>query len=218
MAQPSQTTTDEDLTATLRHRIAQTGEVPPRRSAAAELNVSEYRVRKALEVIQSEPVPVPAEPVAHDHPVGETVAQTRTVARWPLALLALPALVAIWSGWVGLGQLAGFGTIQLLPGIWDDLRVNSAITLPIGLETYAAYAMLVWLSGVGGPIARQFARKSALGSLGLGAAGQIAYHVMDAAGLTSAPWWITALVATLPVAVFGMGAALYHLIAHRIDA
>jgi hypothetical protein len=131
---------------------------------------------------------------------------------WPLVLLALPAFVAIWRGWVGLGQLAGFGVIQLLPGIWDELRVNTAVTLPIGLEVYAAYALRAWLSGAGAEHTRRFARTSALSSLGLGAAGQIAYHLMVAAGITAAPWWITALVATLPVAVFGMGAALAHLI------
>ncbi|GAA3352091.1 hypothetical protein [Saccharopolyspora gregorii] len=60
--------------------------------------------------------------------------------------------------------------------------------------------------------ARRFARASALGSLGLGALGQIAYHLMTAAGMTAAPWWITTLVACLPVAVLGMGAALTHLL------
>jgi hypothetical protein len=119
--------------------------------------------------------------------------------------------VAIWGGWVGLGRLAGFGRIELLPGIWDAATLDSAITLPIGLETYAAYAMYVWLSGAG---ARRFARTSALASLGLGALGQISYHVVTASGMTSAPWPVTAAVATLPVAVLGMGAALTHLITH----
>jgi hypothetical protein len=29
--------------------------------------------------------------------------------RWPLFLIAAPAAVAVWSGWVGLGQMCGFG-------------------------------------------------------------------------------------------------------------
>ena len=33
-----------------------------------------------------------------------------TVRRWPLFLIAAPAAVAIWSGWVGLGELCGFGS------------------------------------------------------------------------------------------------------------
>jgi len=37
--------------------------------------------------------------------------------RWPLFLIAAPAAVAIWSGWVGLGGMCGFGLVQPLPGI-----------------------------------------------------------------------------------------------------
>jgi hypothetical protein len=133
---------------------------------------------------------------------------------WPVLLLALPAFVAIWSGWVGLGSLTGFGTVHPLPGTpWDGFTLDTAITLPIGVETYAAYALHVWLSRTAGDRAAQFARLSALGSLALGAGGQVTYHLMIAAGMTKAPWPITALVACLPVAVLGMGAALAHLVA-----
>src|SRR5829696_6108941 len=65
---------------------------------------------------------------------------------WPLVVLALPAFVAIWSGWVGLGGLTGLGVVHPLPGIWDGLALNTAITLPIGMETYAAFALRAWLS------------------------------------------------------------------------
>lgn len=60
----------------------------------------------------------------------------------------------------------------------------------------------------------RFARVSAIASLVLGAAGQIAYHLMTAARVTAAPWWIVTVVACLPVAVLGMGAALAHLVRH----
>lgn len=132
---------------------------------------------------------------------------------WPVLLLALPAFVAIWSGWVGLGSLTGFGTVNPLPGTpWADWTLDTAITLPIGVETYAAYALNVWLSGHAPARATRFAKYSALGSLALGAAGQVTYHLMVAAGVVHAPWPITALVACLPVAVLGMGAALAHLV------
>ncbi|MBB5920988.1 hypothetical protein FHR81_002026 [Actinoalloteichus hoggarensis] len=136
-------------------------------------------------------------------------------AAWPVLLLALPAFVAIWSGWVGLGELTGFGVVNPLPGIWDSLALNTAITLPIGMEVYAAYALRVWLSGDVPPEARRFAQVSAIGSLIVGAAGQVAYHLMVAAGITAAPWPITVVVACLPVAVLGMGAALAHLLHAR---
>lgn len=131
---------------------------------------------------------------------------------WPLLVLALPAFVAIWSGWVGLGGLTGFGIVHPLPGIADGFALNTAITLPIGVETYAAYALRVWLSGSVPQRASRFARNSALGSLALGALGQVVYHLMAAAHVTSAPWPITTAVSCLPVAVLGMGAGLAHLL------
>jgi hypothetical protein len=156
--------------------------------------------------------PAAVAPGEQDSVPGSGRAAGRPVRRWPVILLALPAFVAIWGGWVGLGQKTGFGPIRLLPGIWDDLVVNSAITLPIGVETYAALALHVWLSGrtLSGR-ARRFAKWSAFGSLVLGMAGQVAYHQMSAAGVEAAPWLITTFVACLPVVVLGCGAALLHL-------
>ncbi|WP_433687019.1 ABC transporter permease [Micromonospora carbonacea] len=138
-------------------------------------------------------------------------ARSRRAVVWPVILLALPAFVAIWGGWVGLGKLTGFGKVNLLPGIGSGWVIDTAITLPIGVETYGAFALYVWLSGRVPARAARFAKWSALGSLAIGALGQVAYHLLIAAGVTSAPWWITTLVACLPVAVLGMGAALAHL-------
>ena len=134
----------------------------------------------------------------------------------PLLIIAAGAFVAIWSGWVGLGKLTGFGPVALLPGIADQWVINSAITLPLGVEAYAAFAMWVWLSDA--PVssrARTFAQWSALGALVLGALGQITYHLLTAAGYEQAPWQITAFVSCLPVVVLGCGAALVHLIHHQ---
>ncbi len=64
--------------------------------------------------------------------------------RQPLYLIALPAAVAVWSGWVGLGTLCGFGVIRPLPGIWDAAHLNTAITLPIGVEAYGSSALAAW--------------------------------------------------------------------------
>jgi hypothetical protein len=148
-------------------------------------------------------------------PVPSTGA-THPVRTWPIVLLAAPAMVAIWSGWVGLGVLTGFGMVHPLPGIADGFTLNSAITLPVGVETYAAYALRVWLAtGTGADQrARSFAKWSAIGSLALGAAGQVAYHLMTAQHVTTAPWEITTAVACLPVVVLGFGAALAHLQHH----
>ena len=145
-------------------------------------------------------------------------AHDQTVRSWPLLILALPAAVAVWSGWVGIGQMTGFGQVHPLPGIWSSLHLNTAVTLPIGVEAYAAYALHAWLSTSNKVSARtrRFARWSAIGSLLLGMAGQAAYHLLTQSGATHAPWGITTTVSCLPVLVLGMGAALAHLL--RADA
>lgn len=134
--------------------------------------------------------------------------------RWPVVVLAGSAFVAIWGGWVELGRLCGFGTVDLLPGI-ADVRVDLAITLPLGMEVYAAYAMGAWLTARPiEPGARAFAKWSALAALVVGGAGQVAYHLLAAAGVPEAPWPVVVVVACVPVAVLGMASQL----AHRLHA
>ncbi|MFJ6195755.1 ABC transporter permease [Micromonospora sp. NPDC092111] len=168
-------------------------------------------------LVEPDPTPEPAEQVtAPGHP--GTPAPEKSARRpvvWPVVLMAFGAFVAVWSGWVGLGRMTGFGLVDLLPGIVDPgswATIDSAITLPIGVEAYAAYALYVWLSGRVPDRARRFAKWSAIASLAVGALGQVAYHLLVANGVTAAPWWITTAVACLPVAVLGMGAALAHLV------
>jgi hypothetical protein len=141
----------------------------------------------------------------------------RRIRSWPLFVIAVPAGVAVWSGWVGLGQMTGFGLVHPLPGIRDNFTINSAITLPVGVEAYAAYAMRVWFAGSRIPApARRFAAVSAVLSLVVGLAGQGAYHLMEASNVVRAPWGITLAVSCLPVLVFGMAVALAHLL-HSAD-
>jgi DNA-binding transcriptional ArsR family regulator len=134
------------------------------------------------------------------------------VRRWPLFLIAAPAAVAVWSGWVGLGTLCGFGIVHPLPGIADGFQLNTAITLPVGVEAYGAYALGAWLTPGTGPAARRFARRSALGSLLLGMGGQVIYHLLAAAHAHRAPWPVVVLVSCLPVITLGFGAGLTHLL------
>lgn len=168
---------------------------------------------QSSEVERPEPVAevLPADEVSP--PVSAPSSAVKPVRSWPLWVIALGAFVSIWGGWVGLGEMTGFGPVRLLPGIADNFVINSAITLPLGVEAYAAYAMRVWLSGAlvtSG--ARAFAKWSAIGSLVLGALGQVAYHLMKADGMTTAPWWITTFVSVLLVVVLGCAAALTHLL------
>lgn len=133
-------------------------------------------------------------------------------SRWPLFAIGASAGAAVWSGWVGLGELVGFGVVHPLPGIADDFTINTAITLPIGVEAYAMYALSVATSGRDLPDrTRRYAWTSAVVSLVLGMGGQVAYHLMEASGMTSAPWQIVAAVSCLPVAVLGAASVLWHL-------
>ncbi len=91
--------------------------------------------------------------------------------RWPLYLIASPAAVAIWSGWVAVGELCGFGLVTPLPGILPGFHLNTAITLPVGVEAYGAYALGAWLTPGTPERARTFARRSAVGALALGMLG-----------------------------------------------
>jgi hypothetical protein len=139
-------------------------------------------------------------------------APARVLPRWPLVLIAAPAAVAVWSGWVGLGLLCGFGPIHPLPGIADHFTINTAITLPVGVEAYGAYAMGAWLHPHTPASVRTFARNSALGSLALGMVGQVIYHLLNAAHAIAAPWPVVMLVSCLPVLTLGFGGALTHLL------
>src|ERR1700722_4545369 len=154
--------------------------------------------------------------VADQSPPGPR--PVRSVRSWPLLVLAAPAAAEVWSGWVGIAQKTGFGLVSPLPGIWPSLHLDTAITLPVGVEAYAAYALRAWLARDHAISARtrRLAKRSAIFSFALGMAGQVAYHLMAQAGMAQAPWLITTLVSCLPVLVLGMGTALAHLL--RADA
>src|SRR5207253_8858087 len=88
---------------------------------------------------------------------------TRPARSWPLLGLAAPAAAEVWSGWVGIAQKTGFGLVSPLPGILPSLHLDTSITLPVGVEAYAAYALRAWLAGahsISGRT-RRFAKRSA---------------------------------------------------------
>ena len=153
---------------------------------------------------------------AHRSPA--TTRPARTVRSWPLLVLAAPAAAEVWSGWVGIAEKTGFGRVSPLPGIWPSLHLDTTITLPIGVEAYAAYALRAWLSSEDAvsPRTRRFAKWSAICSFLLGMAGQVASHLLADAGAARAPWAITTVVSCLPVLVLAMGTALAHML--RADA
>lgn len=137
-----------------------------------------------------------------------------TMRSWPLLALAAPAAAEVWSGWVGIAQKTRFGLVPPLPGILPSLHLNTAITLPVGVEAYAGYALRAWLAS-GHAVrsrTRRFAKWSAMCSFALGMAGQVTYHLLAQAQMTRAPWAITTIVSCLPVLVLAMGTTLAHML------
>ena len=152
-------------------------------------------------------------PAGGDRPAAVS-SGTRTVRSWPLLVLAAPAAAEVWTGWVGIAQKTGFGLVSPLPGILPSLHLDTSITLPVGVEAYAAYALRAWLTGEQSisDRTRRFAKWSAIWSFALGMAGQVAYHLLAQAGAARAPWPVTTLVSCLPVLVLAMGTALAHML------
>src|SRR5438034_9788520 len=118
------------------------------------------------------------------------------VRSWPLLVLAAPAAAEVWSGWVGIAARTGFGLISPLPGIWPSLHIDTTLTLPVGVEAYAAYALRAWLAPAGAVSqrTRRFARQSAIFSFALGGSGHVAYHLLEQAWITRAPWAVTTIM------------------------
>jgi hypothetical protein len=124
----------------------------------------------------------------------------------------------VWSAWVGIAQKTGFGLVSPAAGHLPSLHLDTPITLPVGMEAYAAYALRAWLASENSirDRTRRFAKWSAICSFALGMAGQVAYHLLAQAGAARAPWPITTIVSCLPVLVLATGTTLAHML--RADA
>ena len=142
-------------------------------TALADFPVAQTATRAYRE--PGSPGPGPAAVLAGDRP-GAVRDRAKAIRSWPLLVLAVPAAAEVWSGWVGIAQKTGFGMVPLLPGIWSSLRLDTAVTLPVGVECYAAYALRAWLATghATSDQTRRFAKRSAICSFALGMAGQVA--------------------------------------------
>ncbi|GAA4553081.1 hypothetical protein [Amycolatopsis samaneae] len=193
---------------------------PGRPTLMKMTGATDYQVRKALAALDdgeppagaSTDEPSEAEP-PEDLPEPSREEVVRLPRPWPLIFIGLAAAVAIWGGWVRLGELTGFGPINLLPGVGGGFTVNTAVVLPLSVEFYSAYALRVLLASdrLSGPT-RRFARRSFLASLVVGGGAQIASHIMVAAHVASAPWPVTTVVACVPLLVIGLATGLATLV------
>jgi hypothetical protein len=117
------------MTSTTSHLITDPGSGQPRGGAADGNGDQDHlasgpdgSARSADRADRTVDRPGPAPETSADQS-GTVSRRPRPVRSWPLLVLAAPAAVAVWSGWVGIGQMTGFGEIRPLPGIWDSLML-----------------------------------------------------------------------------------------------
>ena len=212
-----------------RTRAAEAGEKPPGRTTLVKLAkervdplVTEHQVRQAMACVDASPSPADASDTPDPATLAPPPRQRSRLAewwsrvrrqRWALILMGVAAGFSVWSGWVGLGEMSGYGPVRPLPGIWDSLTINSAIVLPISVEAYGTYALRIWLTRVTSrKSVRVYACVSAFASLVVGGAAQVAYHLLTAYGHTRAPWQVVTAVALVPVAVLALASILAYLV------
>jgi len=141
---------------------------------------------------------------------GERPPGTKRRAMWPLYLISVGAVLAVWSGWVELGAMCGFGIEQPLYGIWNGLKLNAAISLPLSMEAYGFYAMGFWFDPDEAEGVRTYARWTTILAYSLGFAAQATYHVLAAMHMTHAPIPVVVFVSGVPVATICVAGGLLH--------
>lgn len=195
------------------------GKPAPGRPTLVKLTgATDYQVRKALAALtQAESTP---DEQSENAEVPDASPEPGRLPRpWPLAFIGLAAAVAIWGGWVRLGELTGFGPINLLPGLGSGFTFNTALVLPLSVEFYSAYALRVLLASDRlTEHTRHFARRSFIASLAVGGGAQVASHIMVAAKFVSAPWPVTTIVACVPLLVIGLATGLATLVKRDASA
>jgi hypothetical protein len=127
--------------------------------------------------------------------------------------------VLSFSALAGLAELAGVTAGLPLPA---GGRFRLAWLLPIAVDAYAVTATRVWLRTAGTSRTRGYARRNAVGAIGLSVAGNAAYHALAAAGVTSlaevrAGWAVVVAVSAVPPVLLGLVGHLHALVSddHR---
>jgi hypothetical protein len=184
------------------------GELDPPVDSDEDTITGDLDALDAAEIIETTPVETPVPDAGAS--AGEAGGLPRP---WPLVFIGLAAAVAIWGGWVRLGELTGFGPINLLPGVGGGFTLNTAVVLPLSVEFYSAYALRVLLASDRLTVkTRRFARNTFITSLVVGGGAQVSSHIMAASSVTSAPWQVTTLVSCVPVLVLGLATGLAALV------
>ena len=115
----------------------------------------------------------------------------------------LYVLLTVVAGAAAMLSFAALRDLALLCGFTPAL----AWLLPVVVDAGAAAGSLVWLGARTGELARRFARRLALGLLGLSVAANALGHGL-AAFVLLPPWWVVVILSGIAPAVLG---AMVHL-------
>jgi Winged helix-turn-helix DNA-binding len=140
------------------------------------------------------------------------------VRRWPLFLIA----PGCGRRLVGVGRAGRAVRVRHCPAAARDRRrapcQHGDHAADRGGGVRGVRARRVAGSPRGAARARTFAKRSAIGALALGMAGQVIYHVLAASHAVRAPVPVVVLVSCLPVVTLGLGVSLAHLLREPVSA
>jgi hypothetical protein len=189
-----------------RDLAADLGSIPSRNRLMRELKVGAPKATEVRDALVGEAIGDELDPDLDEHPngsaghpvnlTGHEVAESadpepaprRKVPSGRSVILAAPAFVAIWSGWVGLGGLTGFGPVHLLPGIGQTTsRSTRRSRCRSAWRPTPPTRCWVWLTPGLPTRAQTFARWT-IGSWLIGASAQ---SLQPWPHIDHAPWWIT---------------------------
>lgn len=151
-----------------------------------------------------------------DQPDRASPARGMTAFLWvTMALVSVPALLTIWSGWVSLGLATGWRSVQLFPSVpgLSGIHLNTVVFLPFSVEILTVVSMGFFLHYRGKAI-RRTAGLTAVATVGLGLFGQAWSHHLQATG-EAAPSWLVVFTASLPVLALAAVSLLVHLAANE---
>lgn len=122
--------------------------------------------------------------------------------------VGLGAAILSWAAWTGLAQRCGWTETLHLGSKDSGLTLRLAWLTAIIVDIYALRAFRVWQRSAPwvSDATRYYAKWSTFVAIGVGVAGNVAYHMMILNNVAQAPWWIVIPVSALaPMALGAVG-------------
>lgn len=120
-------------------------------------------------------------------------------------VVGLGAAILSWAAWTGLAQRCGWTDTLHLGDKDGGLTLRLAWLTALIVDVYALRAFRVWQRSAPwvSDSTRHYAKWSTFVAIGVGVAGNVAYHMMVLNHVTQAPWWIVIPVSAMAPAALG---------------